>query len=390
MRPIKVAHVTTVDGSLHDLLLNQMKSIQQAGYEVTGISAPGEDVAAIEAAGVRHIAVAMTRRLTPLADLQSLEQLYRVMRRERFTIVHTHTPKAGFLGQLAARAAGVPIVINTVHGFYFQGRTSPFWRRFYITLEKMAAHCSDLVLSQSREDVQTAIREGICHPEKIKFLGNGIDLRRFDRSRLEPEVLEARARELGLPRGAPVVGFVGRLVREKGVLELLQAARLVRRDVPNVRFLIVGPLDREKPDALTPAVAHQYGVAEICVFTGRRHDMPELLALMDVFVLPSHREGLPRSPMEASAMGVPCVVTDVRGCREVVEHGRNGLVVPVGDVQALAGAMVELLAHHDKARLMGQAGLQMAREQFDEQRVFAMVKAEYACLLQEKKLDRVP
>jgi len=387
MRPIKVAHVATIDGSLHDLLLNQMKSIQQAGYEVSGISAPGEDVAAIEAAGVRHIAVAMTRRLTPLADLQSLGQLYRVMRRERFTIVHTHTPKASFLGQLAARAARVPIVINTVHGFYFQGRTSPLWRWFYITLEKMAAHCSDVILSQSREDVQTAIREGICRPEKIKFLGNGIDLRRFDRSRLSPEVLEAKARELGLPDDAPVVGFVGRLVREKGVLELLQAARLVRREVPTVRFLIVGPLDREKPDALTPAVAHDYDVAEICVFTGRRQDMPELLALMDVFVLPSHREGLPRSPMEASAMGVPCVVTDVRGCREVVEHGRNGLVVPAGDIQALARAVVELLTHREKARLMGEAGLQMARERFDEGQVFARVKAEYARLLQEKGWD---
>lgn len=387
MKPIKVAHVTTIDGSLHDLLLNQMKSVQQAGYEVVGISAPGKDVTAIEAAGMRHIAVAMTRRLTPLADLHSLWRLYQVMRRERVTIVHTHTPKAGFLGQLAARAAGVPIVINTVHGFYFQVRTSPLWRRFYITLEKMAAHCSDVILSQSREDVQTAIREGIGRPEKIKFLGNGIDLRRFDRSRLEPEVIEAKARELGLPGDAPVVGFVGRLVREKGVLELLQAARLVRRQVPTVRFLIVGPFDREKPDALTPAVAHDYEVAQICVFTGRRQDMPELFALMDVFVLPSHREGLPRSPMEASAMGVPCVVTKIRGCREVVEHGRNGLVVPVGDIQALAGAVIELLTHREKARLMGEAGLQMARERFDEQLVFARVKAEYARLLQEKGLD---
>src|SRR5690606_10516281 len=131
-------------------------------------------------------------------------------------------------------------------------------------------------------------------------------------------------RELGIQPGEPVVGFVGRLVEQKGILELLDAMRQVRAKIPNVRLLIVGPLDSEKKDALTVDVAKRYGLEDACVFTGMRQDMPELYALMDVFVLPSHREGFPRSPMEASAMSVPSVVTDIRGCRETVLEGETG------------------------------------------------------------------
>jgi uncharacterized membrane protein len=131
---LRVAHITTVDQSLRYLLLNQMRSIAQAGYEVTGISAPGSDVPVIESMGIRHIAVPLTRRLSPLADLRALVQLYRIFRREQFTIVHTHTPKPGLLGQLAARMAGAPVVVNTVHGFYFHEHMPRLWREFYITI----------------------------------------------------------------------------------------------------------------------------------------------------------------------------------------------------------------------------------------------------------------
>jgi glycosyltransferase involved in cell wall biosynthesis len=173
-------------------------------------------------------------------------------------------------------------------------------------------------------------------------------------------------------------------------LELLQAARIVLEIVPAARFLLIGPLDPDKPDALTPETARDYGVAEACIFTGMRQDMPELYALMNVFVLPSHRESFPRSPMEASAMGVPCVVTDVPGCRETVEHGRNGLLVPLGDVHALAEAIIELLTDGEKAQLMGKEGRRMALERFDERQVFDKVRTEYARLLLHKGLAAPP
>ncbi len=384
-RSPKVAHITTIDLSLRYLLLNQLISIKQAGYDVTGISAPGPDVPAIESSGIRHIPVPMTRNFTPGDDLIALVRLYRVIRRERFTIVHTHTPKPGLLGQIAARLAGAPIVINTLHGFYFHDNMRPFWRRFYVTMEKLAALCSDVILSQNSEDVQMAIREGICPPDKIKWLGNGIDVQHFDRSSLDQALLMKKRAALGLPLNVPVIGFVGRLVEEKGVLELFQAARLVLDHIPDAHFLIIGPVDQEKSDALTPQSAYKYGIADACIFTGLRQDMPELYALMDIFVLPSHREGFPRSPMEASSMGVPCIVTDIRGCREAVKHDQNGLLVPLGDVPALADAIIKLLRDKDTTARMAKTGRQMALEQFDEQFIFDKVKAEYARLLKVKQ-----
>ncbi|MBU0490774.1 MAG: glycosyltransferase family 4 protein [Chloroflexi bacterium] len=381
-----VAHITTIDRSLRYLLLNQLRSIQEAGYRVVGISAAGPDVPVIEAASVRHIAVPMTRRFSPLADLASLGRLYRVMRRERFTVVHTHTPKPGLLGQLAARLAGVPVVVNTLHGFYFHEHMHPAQRRFYIATERIAARCSDVILSQNSEDIHTAIQEGICSPSQIRYLGNGIDVQRFDPGAIAaPEIARVRA-EIGLPDAAPVVGFVGRLVQEKGLLELFAVIREVQKQIPDVHLIVIGRADNQKPDAITPAAAQAYGVADICHFVGQRQDMPELYALMDVFVLPSHREGFPRAPMEASAMQVPCVVSDVRGCREAVQPGRNGLLVPLSDVPALARAIVALLTDGEQARHMGEAGRHLALERFDERRVFATVKAEYARLLREKGL----
>jgi glycosyltransferase involved in cell wall biosynthesis len=383
-KAIKVAHIATVDLSLRHLLLNQMRSIQQAGFEVCGISAPGPDVPVIEAAGVRHFPVAMTRNFTPFADLKALWKICRILKRERFTIVHTHTPKPGLLGQLAARMAGVPIVVNTIHGFYFHDQMPARWRRFYILLEKIAARCSDFILSQNREDIQTAVREGICHPENIGHLGNGIDVVRFDRARLNPDLLQQKRRELGLPEGAPVVGFVGRLVAEKGIIELFKAVAIARQRIPALRLLLVGEVDHVKADALQPSLAAEYGLADACVFAGWQQDMPEMYALMDVFVLPSHREGFPRAPMEASAMEVPCIVTDIRGCREAVEQNRNGVLVPLGNVQTLAEAIIDLLMNPAKAGRMAQAGRQKALERFDERLVFEKVKNEYKRLLRAK------
>lgn len=388
-RRIKIAHITTVDMSLRFLLLNLLGELIRAGYEITGISSPGTNILQIESMGIRCISVQMTRNLTPVADLVSLCRLYQVMRKERFTIVHTHTPKAGLLGQLAARIAKVPIVVNTVHGFYFHRHMRPLWRLFYISLERIAALCSDLVFFVNEEDLVTAIHKKIGSPAKMQLLGPGgigIDLARFDRHSLSKTAIERKRAELGLPENAQVVGFVGRLVAEKGLLEFLRSARMILRELPNVRFLVVGCVDHEKPGAVTPNTAHDYGIEKACIFTGLREDMPELYSLMDVFVLPSHREGFPLTLMEASAMRIPCVATNVRGCRQAVAHNQNGLIVPLGDVSALAHAIIELLTGREKARRMGEEGRRLALERFDERLVFDKVEAEYARLLREKGL----
>jgi len=389
--PLRIAHIATVDTSLEILLLNQLLSLKADGYDVTGISAPGPNAAALKSDGVRHLSVPMTRNLTPLADLASLWHLYRVIRREHFTIVHTHTPKAGLLGQLAARLAGVPIIVNTVHGFYFHEHMHPIARRFYIAIEKIAARCSDVVLSQNAEDMQTAVREGICQPQKVKFLGNGIDLALFDPERVvAADELRCR-QELGIAPDAPVVGFVGRLAaRRKGFLDFLAAAKAIAAQRPKVRFLIVGDADFGKPDAVEASAAGDYGIADRCVFLGFRNyeEMPLFYKLMNVLVLPSLFEGVPRAVMEASAMGTPSVVTDVKGNREAVEHGCNGLLVPLGDVRSLMAAILRILDEPETARYMSRNARCIATERFDERIVFEKVKSEYVRLLQAK--GRIP
>ncbi len=384
---VKIAHVTTVDISLHALLLNQMRSLRAAGYEVAGISSPGTDVPAIKAAGVRHLAVPMSRNFTPLADLVSLWRLWRVMRREQFTIIHTHTPKAGLLGQLAARLAGVPVVVNTIHGFYFHERMRPRARRFYILMEKIAALCSDLILSQNAEDLETAVREGICRREKIELLGNGIDLSEFNADAISPEDAARCRAALGIAADAPVVGFVGRLAaRRKGFLDFLGAAKRLAALRPDVRFVIVGDTDHGKPDAVEPSVAADYGIAERCVFLGFRAnpELPGFYKIMNVLVLPSLFEGVPRVVMEASALGVPAVVSDVKGNREAVDHDGNGLRVPFGDVPGLTAAILRILSEPETARRMSSEARRIAAERFDERVVFEKVQIAYARLLRGK------
>lgn len=383
---IRVIHVTSADISLRIGLFTQLQELRRTGYEVMGACSQGPYGEWLRESGIPLLDVSISRRITPVRDVISLWLLYRLFRRVRPTIVHTHNPKPGLLGQLAARLAGVPIVVNTLHGFYFNENSSPMQRLLYVFLEKVAAHCSDVILSQNREDINTALTRHICPREKIKYLGNGIDLSRFDPTHLDELTLNTTRAELGLAVDAPVIGFVGRLVTEKGILELLAAAQTVRQRIPSVQFLFIGPIDYEKADALRPEVASDYGLKDACVFAGQRFDMPELYALMNVFVLPSHREGFPRSPMEASAMGVPSVVTNVRGCREAVEHGRNGLVVPLGDIPALANAVIELLTDLEKARQLGIEGQRIACERFDERVLFDKIKTEYARLLQARNL----
>jgi glycosyltransferase involved in cell wall biosynthesis len=382
--PVKVAHVTTVALSLRYLLLDQLQAIQAGGHSVVAISAPGPDARVVEAHGIPHRPVPMTRRLTPLRDLVALFRLWRLMRRERFTIVHTHTPKPGLLGQMAARLAGVPVVVNTLHGFYFHDGMHPLARRLYVAIEKVAARFSDLILSQNPEDVRTAAREGIAPPDRLRVLGNGIDLQRFDPVRVSRPAAEAARESLGIPTGVPVVGFVGRRVAEKGLPELLLAMRAVRACHPAARLLVIGPADDEKPDAVGPERARALGVAEACVFAGLREDMPEMYSVMDVFVLPSHREGFPRAAMEAAAMRLPCVVTDIRGCRQVVTHEGNGLLVPVGDSAALGRAILTILGDPARARALGDEGRRRARHEFDQRAVFATVIAAYEELLRAK------
>ena len=325
----------------------------------------------------RPRASATSRGVTPrgrgtrATDVLAFRELLAIFRRERFDLVHTHNPKPGVLGRIAARMAGVPCIVDTVHGLYATPEDRPRRRYPVLAAEWIAARCSDLELYQSEEDLAWARRLHVTRPGRSLRLGNGIDLSRFTPGLAGEERVRKLRAELGIGEDELVVGTVGRMVLEKGYAEFFDAAREVRTRVPNARFIAVGERDPDKPDAVTP---HQIErAAGDVVFPGWREDIPELMALMDVFVLPSWREGMPRSAIEAAASALPLVLTDIRGCREVVRDGVEGFLVPVRDPHLLADAIVQLLREPDLRRSMGAAARARAEERFDESRVVATV-----------------
>ena len=389
---IRVAHVATVDMTHRFLLMRQLTRLRDEGYDVTAISAPGPYAGELEAAGIRHVPwPSATRAWDPAADVRAFRELLRLLRQGRYEIVHTHNPKPGIMGRLAARIARVPIVVNTVHGFYATPDDALAKRAVVLGLERIAGTVSDLELFQSEEDLMWARRRHIVPSGRTALLGNGTDLRRFDPAAVSPEALAELRRELGIDPDAVVVGTVCRLVAEKGIRELFEAARRVRRRRPEVRFLFVGGSDGDKSDAIGDAEMAE--VSGEAIFTGFRTDMPELFALMDVFVLPSWREGVPRSAIEAAAMGTAMVLTDIRGCREVAANGEAGLLVPVRDPEALTAAIERLLGDEDLRTALGTKARRRALECFDERRVEQTVVDAYARLLAEhglrgRRLDR--
>ncbi|MBW1764925.1 MAG: glycosyltransferase, partial [Deltaproteobacteria bacterium] len=207
---IKIVHITAVDISLRYFLLDQLVYLKDNQFDVYAISSSGENVPVIQKAGIKHIPVNISRNiLSPFKDILSLINLVRILRKYNFQIVHAHTPKASFIGQIAGKIAGTPIVIRTVHGLSFHEYTDPLLRFFLIRMEKIVGKISDMILSQNSEDIDTAIKTGICEPEKIILLGNGINLKDFDPDQINPREQEQLRRKFNIQDDDRVIGFVG-------------------------------------------------------------------------------------------------------------------------------------------------------------------------------------
>jgi len=376
----RLVHLTTTDMSLDWLLRPQLEAFAAAGYEVIGISAPSGHAEALRASGIELVELPeATRALDLRRDVGAFRSLLAHLRQLRPDILHAHNPKPGVYGRLAGRVAGVPVVVNTQHGLYATAEDRLAKRAVVYAAERLAAACSHAELVQNPDDLATLGRLGVPASRRL-LLGNGVDLARFDPASVPAGTRAALRATLGIADDEVLVGCVGRLVWEKGLAEVFAAAASLQATHPQVRFVVIGPSDDDKADGLQPADlagASEAGVS----FLGRRTDMPELYAAMDLYVLASHREGFPRSAMEAVAMGLPIVTTDARGCREVVDHGRTGLRVPVGDAAALTAAVAALVDDGERRAAMGAAGVALARERFDQQTVIDTTLGTYDRLL---------
>jgi len=381
---VKICHVASADRALRFLLFSQLKFLKQSGYDVYAVCPAGKFVKDIEDAGIKVKTIYFNRGVNPFFHLVTLVRLFFYFKKEKFTVVHTHNPVPGLLGQLAAKFASVPIIINTVHGFYFNENSSFLKRKFFVFVEKIAGKCSNLIFSQNREDINTAIKERICSADKIKYLGNGINLRKFNKNRFSDDFVSKKKEGLGLGKNSKIICIVGRLVKEKGYLYLFSAFERVLKEFPDTKLVCIGHEEPSKKDGISCDAIKNYNIEKNTLFLGERTDMDELYPLMDIFILPSFREGFPRSVLEASATERPIIATNIRGCREAVENKKTGILVPVKNADKIAEAIIFLLKNPDKAREFGKNARCKAEKEFDESGIFTIIEKEYSRLLKGK------
>lgn len=381
---IKICQVASADFTLKFMLKNQLIFLKNQGYEIFGACSSGKWVKDIEKEGIRVKIIKFKRKFSPFSDLVAFFNLFFYFKREKFHIVHTHSLKPEFYGQIAAKLARVPIIINTLHGFDFSEDDSFLKKKFFIFLERIAAKCSDLIFSIGRKIIARAIKEKIGKVESFKYLGRDIDTDRFNPQRFPEKFILEKKIELGLEPNKKVIGIVARLVKEKGYFDLFEALKTVVQKFPDVMLMVIGPEEPEKKDAFSYDIIKNYNIEKNVIFLGERNDVDDLYALMDIFVLPTHREGLGAAILEASAMEKPVIATDIGGCPETIDDGETGILIPAKNPGKIAEALIFLLENPEKAREMGKKGRNKIIEEFSLSVVLNRMKNEYQRIIQEK------
>lgn len=369
----KILQVCAVDFTVKNLLLPLIDRLEEEGFEVEISCSRGQTLIELEKKGYMFRYVKIDRKINPISNIRTIWNLYKIMKHYKYDIVHVHTPVASVLGRIAAKLAGIPIVIYTAHGFYFHDNMSKLSYKIFASIEKiMGRYFTDYIFTQSREDYDTAIRLGIINKDKIACISNGIDIDRFNPENVRIDINEYKD-SLGLPSKSKVVCFIGRLVKEKGILDLLEAFKYLIDDYSDLYLMIVGDASLSERDIETKQKIEHYlsndKYKDRIILTGSRNDIPELLKISDIFILPSYREGMPRSIIEAMAMGKPVIATNIRGCREEVVDGETGFLVNVNSPKEIYEAIGKLLDNQDLAQKFGTNGRKRAERYFNEQKV---------------------
>jgi len=375
----KLVRVTTVPISLKVLLRQQLK-FMSAHFDVLAVSSPGHTLEEVRIAeGVRTAPVVMTRAITPVNDLKALWRLYRLFKKEHPAIVHTHTPKAGLLGMMAARLAGVPIRLHTVAGLPLMENRG-IRKKILEWAERLTYTCATRIYPNSGKLASFLLDKGFCAAQKVQVLGNGssngIDTDFFQKNEALTIAAGTLSGQLSLKEGDFVFVFIGRLVRDKGIEELVTAFTALNKQYANVKLLLVGPYEPDL-DPLSPATIATIAANEAIIQADFQQDIRPWLMVSQVLVFPSYREGFPNVPMQAGCFHVPAIVTNINGCNEIIEHEHNGLVIPVKDIEALHDAMKRLMTNKELYSHLKTHARQLITERFDQKHFWDLLLTEY-------------
>ncbi|MDR0227607.1 MAG: glycosyltransferase family 4 protein [Flavobacteriaceae bacterium] len=382
---VKLIRITTVPISLKTLLKGQHQFMSKNSFEVVGVSSDGSELYDVQKEeGIRVVPLEMTRTISLIRDIKSLWNFYQLCKKEKPLIVHSHTPKAGIVGMLGAKLAGVPIRLHTVAGLPLMEATG-VKRKVLNVVEKITYSSATKVYPNSRGLYDFIIDEKLTDKKRLKVIGkgssNGIDTSFFTKSVTNEKSLLALKKKVGIEKADFVFVFVGRLVGDKGINELVHAFSKVQQVTDRtIKLLLVGSLEAELDPLLNSTLDIINNNKDI-ISVGFQKDVRPYFAISDVLVFPSYREGFPNVVMQAGAMELPSIVSNINGCNEIIEEGVNGTIIPVKNTDAIKIAMLKLLNNEDYYQQLKVNSRKMITERYEQQVVWDALLEEYNSLI---------
>jgi glycosyltransferase involved in cell wall biosynthesis len=377
----KIVRITTVPSSLWGLLKGQLEFMSQH-YDILAVSSKGENNFLEKIGkdqGIRVHDVEMTRTISPLRDLKSVYLLYKLLKKEKPFIVHSHTPKAGTVGMIAARLANVPHRLHTIAGLPLVEATG--FKRFILnTVEKITYACATQIFPNSYGLKDIILKNKFTSEKKLKVIANGssngIDTNHFNPALYNADSKNRIRKELGFNNEDFIFVFAGRMVKDKGINELIKAFEKINSEFQNTKLLLMGDYERGL-DPLLPETEQVINVNKNIKFTGYVEDIRPYFSASNVLAFPTYREGFPNVVMQACAMSLASIVTDINGCNEIIEHNKNGIIIPPKDEHALYEAMKFMLTHPEKVKNMAQITRSKIIDNYEQKVVWQALLKEY-------------
>ena len=371
---LKIALVSNTDFSLYNFRMGIIEVLLKKGYSVHIVCPYGRYVEKLKKKGVHYSPIDVDRKGTnPIKDLKLLWQLYRIFKREKFDVVHSFTIKPNIYGNIAAKLAEVPVIINSVTGlgyvFTEKGLRNNVLGWIVVGLYKIAFKFSSKVIFLNIDDLELFKRYKIINKDKAVLIkSEGVNTEKFSPQNINKTGIENLYNELKISQHRPsaIVTLITRLIWHKGIREFVEAARILKGKYPDTLFLLVGPIDKGNPAAVSKDYIEKAEKGGVVKYIGSRDDIRETLYISDVVTLPSYREGIPKVLLEAMSMEKPIITTDTTGCREVVEEGKNGFLVPAKNSKALAEAIERLIENKELRKRFGKYGREKVLREFDE------------------------